>query len=64
MIIHSIVSHDDIFRSDYQPTLKLHFVPLRHGFLELDEKRMIRRVVSTNPQDYLNKNYRIDRYLP
>lgn len=64
MIIHSIVSLDDIFHSQSQPPFKTHFVPLRHGFLELDEKRMIRRVVSTNPQDYLNKNYQLEKYLP
>lgn len=63
MIIHSIVSPDDIFPSQAK-TCKMECVPIRHGFVELDGKRIIKRVVSTNPKDYLNKNYQLEHYLP
>ena len=63
MIIHSIVSPDDIFPAEpYSYNTEL--VPIRHGFVELDNKRIIKRVISTNPQDYLNKNYQLENYLP
>lgn len=64
MIIHSIVSPDDIFPVQDVRSYKSEFVPIRYGFVELDKKHMVKRVISTNPQDYLNKNYQLEKYLP
>ncbi len=63
MIIHSIVSPYDIFPSQVS-TCKTERVQIKHGFVELDSNRIVKRVVSTNPQDYLNKKYQIEQYLP
>ena len=64
MIIHSIVSPDDIFRLPNDDARQTEFMPIEHGFVELDGRRMVKRVISTNPQDYLNKKYQLDKYLP
>lgn len=64
MIIHSIVSPDDIFPAQGNRSCEAEFVPIRYGFVELDGKRTVKRVISTNPQDYLNKNYQLEKYLP
>ena len=64
MIIHSIVSPDDIFGSQNFKPCQTEFVPIEHGFVELDGRRAVKRVISTNPQDYLNKKYQLDKYLP
>ena len=64
MIIHSIVSPDDIFYSHNPQQTKAQLAPIKYGFVELDEKRMVKRVISTNPRDYLDKNYQLDRYMP
>ena len=63
MIIHSIISPYDIFPA---PTSshKTEFFQIKNGFVELDGKRVIKRVISTNPQDYLNKSYQLEKYLP
>ena len=63
MVIHSIVSPYDIFPAQICPC-HTELVRIKHGFLELDDKRMIMRVISTNPQDYLNRSYQLERYLP
>lgn len=63
MIIHSIVSPYDIFPSQLREC-KTECVQIKHGFVELDNNRIVKRVVSTNPQDYLNKNYQLEHYLP
>ncbi|MBR5774530.1 MAG: hypothetical protein IKY44_06745 [Clostridia bacterium] len=63
MIIHSIVSPYDIFPAKC-PACNTQLVQIEHGFVELDDKRTIKRVISTNPQDYLNQNYQLEKYLP
>ena len=63
MIIHSIISPDDIFPSQ-NLSRKTEFIPIKYGFVELDNKRMVKRIVSTNPQDYLNEKYQLEKYLP
>lgn len=64
MIIHSIVSPDDIFPSQVTAYGESEFVPIRYGFIELDGRHTLKRIISTNPQDYLNKIYQLEKYLP
>ena len=56
MIIHSVVSPDDIFpASDF---VRTSLVPIKHGFVEVEGSTMqVRRLISTNPDDYLNAAY-------
>ena len=56
MIIHSVVSPDDIFPvSDIGSTS---LVPIKHGFVEVEGDTMrVRRLISTKPDDYLNAAY-------
>lgn len=63
MIIHSIILPEDIFPTQ-SACAKTQLVPIRHGYIELDGKRAIKRVISTDPQDYLDKSYQLDKYLP
>ena len=57
MIIHSIVSPDDIFPVQAANRTKL--LPIRYGFVEVEcgANSVVRRIVSTNPYDYLNPAY-------
>ncbi|MBR5273457.1 MAG: hypothetical protein IKU25_08745 [Clostridia bacterium] len=57
MIIHSIVSLDDIFFTPNDCATKL--VPIKYGFVEVEsgENSAVRRLISTNPSDYLNVEY-------
>ena len=58
MIIHSIVPCDSIFASA-ENVAATEFMPIKHGFLEIEKgkpKRVI-RVISTDPKDYLKKDY-------
>lgn len=63
MIIHSIILPEDIFPVQCACS-ESQLVPIRHGYIELDGKRAIKRVISTDPQDYLDKSYQLDKYLP
>ena len=63
MIIHSIISPYDIF--PFQPgCCKTELCRIKNGFIEIDTDRKIKRVISTNPQDYLNESYQLEKYLP
>ena len=58
MLIHSIISENDIFFNDccLQPT----YMNVSGGILEIGEKNGVREIVrlhSTNPHMYLDKRY-------
>ncbi len=57
MIIHSIVSPDDIFFAESVNQTQL--LPIRYGFIEVEcgKNSVVRRIISTNPYDYLNPAY-------
>ena len=57
-MIHSIITVDDIFFDFSTKTAQTEFIPLEYGCLEVYKKgRKVRRVISTDPKDYLNKKY-------
>ncbi|NLJ16873.1 MAG: hypothetical protein GX346_07065 [Clostridiales bacterium] len=58
MIIHSIISLEDIFAEEYQP--KTQTIRKNNSFISLDisgDKPRIKSIFSTDPKDYLNKKY-------
>ncbi len=59
MILHSIVPEAMIFPEKESP---YKYYKLKHGFAEcemVEGKMLVRRINSTNPQDYLKKEYNI-----
>ena len=57
MILHSIVPEEMIFPEKETP---YKYYKLKHGFAEyedVDGKKIVRRVNSTNPADYLNEAF-------
>ncbi len=60
MILHTVISEDDIFRAD--PAQKTVFRRVNGGLVELEETprgAVVNRLYSTDPAMYLDK-----RYLP
>ena len=56
MILHSIISPDDIFfNTDVQPA-QTAYKRIDGGIVELDGTR-VRRLISTDPRLYLDKRY-------
>lgn len=58
MIIHSIVSMEDIFVTEYAPQTEVKRVG--NSFINIDtsgENSRVKSIFSTKPADYLNKKY-------
>lgn len=67
MILHTIIDINDIFRSqDGEDEGVAECVSLGNAFFmgeRIDGNFLIKRVISTNPKDYLNKSYDIGNAL-
>lgn len=58
MIIHSIVSMEDIFATEYAPQTQVKRIG--NSFINIDtsgDNGIVKSIFSTNPADYLNKKY-------
>lgn len=60
-MLYTVIPRERIFREDFDtPTAESELVNIEHGHLQVmrcEDKRVIQRVISGDPRDYLCRHY-------